>query len=158
MGLLLGHEATSKQGIVLDVGANGGCEMATALRLGRRVIGVECLESAYHELLNTAQVGGHPNATLVHACASNSTGLGELNLARESSSLIKANVLHRRESRKVPSKGRAREPVVLVPLDELLPPDERIALIKVDVQGGEYDAPGAASKHPSRSPRHRLRR
>mmetsp|Transcript_45990 Transcript_45990/g.98077 ORF Transcript_45990/g.98077 Transcript_45990/m.98077 type:complete len:223 (-) Transcript_45990:292-960(-) len=137
MKLLLA-EATFKKGMVIDVGANGGCEMTTALRHGRRVIGVECLESAYHELRMSPQLE-HLNATLLHICASNSTRIAELNLARDSSSLIEDNVAAGAELKKVPKTGRAREPVVLVPLDQLLPPAEHVAVIKVDVQGGEYE-------------------
>jgi len=138
MQMLL-DRAASKRGIVIDVGANGGCEMATALRSRRRVIGVECLASAYHELLSAPQIAGHPNATLLHACASNRIGRAELNLASDSSSLIEANVRWGPESPKVPKTGAMREPVVLVPLDELLAPTEHIAVIKVDVQGAEYN-------------------
>ena len=133
------QKAESNKGMVLDVGANGGCEMTTALRHGRHVIGVECLKSAYDELLSTPHIAGHPNATLLHVCASNSTGMAELNLASDSSSLIEANLRGRFEARKVPQNGPVREPVVLVPLDELLPPSEHVAVIKVDVQGAEYN-------------------
>ena len=133
------QRATLKEGMVIDVGANGGCEMTTALRYGRRVIGVECLESAYHELRGVPHIAGHPNATLLHVCASNNISMAELNLARDSSSLIEANVRWERESQKVPKTGATREPVVLVPLDMLLPTAEHVAVIKVDVQGAEYD-------------------
>jgi len=138
MELLL-HRAALKEGIVLDVGANGGCEMTAALRQGRRVVGVECLESAYHELLHTPHIQEHPNATLLHVCASNRIRMAELNIASDSSSLIAANVAAGRELKKVPKVGRVWEPVVLAPLDKLLPPGERVAVIKVDVQGAEYE-------------------
>ena len=113
MNLLLA-EAKFKKGMVIDVGANGGCEMATALRHGRRVIGVECLESAYHELRMSSQLE-HLNATVLHICASNSTRIAELNLASDSSSLIEDNIAAGEELKKVPKTGRTREPVVLVP-------------------------------------------
>lgn len=86
----------------------------------------------------------------------------ELNIASDSSSLIAANVQQGRELKKVPKVGRVREPVVLAPLDKLLPPGERdaVAVIEVDVQGadGVRGAPGAAAHHQSRPPCHRLRR
>lgn len=132
------HKA-KHEGIVLDVGANGGCEMTTALSHGRRVVGVECLASAYNELLQAEEIINNPNATLLHVCASNSTRMAELNLASDSSSLIEANVASGLEFKKVPKAGRTRESVVLVPLDELLPVQERVAVIKVDVQGLEYE-------------------
>ena len=113
--------------------------MTAALRQGRRVVGVECLESAYHELLHTPHIQEHPNATLLHVCASNRIRMAELNIASDSSSLIAANVAAGRELKKVPKVGRVREPVVLAPLDKLLPPGERVAVIKVDVQGAEYE-------------------
>lgn len=133
------QQATLKEGMVIDVGANGGCEMTTALRYGRRVIGVECLESAYHELRGMPHIAGHPNATLLHVCASNNISMAELHLARDSSSLIEANVRWKPESTKVPKTGAVRESVVLVPLDMLLPTAEHVAAIKVDVQGAEYN-------------------
>ena len=113
--------------------------MTTALRKGRRVIGVECLESAYRELLNMSHIMENPNATLLHVCASKSTRMAELNLAGDSSSLIEANVAKGWELKKVPKHGRVREPVILLPLDKLLPTAECVAVIKVDVQGTEYE-------------------
>ena len=131
--------AASKEGIVVDVGANGGCEMSNALRHGRRVIGVECLASAYEQLLNTAHISENPNATLLHICAGSRIQIGELHVASDSSSLIKSNVAKGAELRKVPKTGKRRESVVIVPVDSLLSPSERVAVIKVDVQGEEYN-------------------
>jgi len=113
--------------------------MTTALKHHRRVIGVECLGSAYHELRNMPYIEEHLNATLLHICASDRLRMGELNLARDSSSLIQDNVAAGDELKKVPKTGKVREPVVLLPLDQLLPPAENVAVIKVDVQGGEYE-------------------
>ena len=98
------------------------------------------LESAYHELRGVPHIAGHPNATLLHVCGSNDISMAELNLASDSSSLIEANVRWEEESKKKPKTGAAREPVVLVPLDMLLPTAEHVAVIKVDVQGAEYNA------------------
>ena len=94
------------------------------------------LESAYDELRGVPHIAGHPNATLLHVCASNDISMAELNLASDSSSLIEANV--QVASQKVPKTGATREPVVLVPLDMLLPTAEHVAVTKVDVQGAEY--------------------
>tara|TARA_B100000482_G_C12529551_1_gene267863 strand:- start:85 stop:699 length:615 start_codon:yes stop_codon:yes gene_type:complete len=138
MGKLL-ELAASKEGIVLDIGANGGCEMSSALRSGRRVVGVECLASAYEELLSAEHISANPNATLLHVCAGSRIQMGELYLARDSSSLIEFNVAKGLELRKVPKTGSRRESVVIVPVDSLLSPNERVAVIKVDVQGVEYD-------------------
>ena len=128
--------ARARPGIVVDVGANGGCEMDRALKAGRKVIGVECLASAYHEL-QEPPIGVHPNATLLLACASNVTGIVELNLANDSSSMIERNVPGGGESRKRPRTGRLRQPVVALPLDTVLSPAQRVAIIKIDVQGFE---------------------
>ena len=65
------NEAAAKDGMVIDVGANGGCEVAAALHRGRRVLGVECLHSAFAELLAAPEIA---NATIVNGCASNRTG------------------------------------------------------------------------------------
>jgi len=80
------HRTTSKQGIVLDVGSNGGYEMTIALRHGRQVIRVGCLASVYRELRSASHSEKNPNAILPHESASNSTRMAELILASDSSS------------------------------------------------------------------------
>lgn len=122
-------------GVVVDVGANGGCEMNVALGRGRRVIGFECLHSAFQELLPV--MAPHPNATLVHACASNRTALSQLHLAMDSSSLIAHNIASGPELRKVRAPNDT-EPALLIPLDPILS-EATVAAVKIDVQGGEFE-------------------
>ena len=61
--------AAGRPGLVLDVRANGGCESNLALMAGRKVIAVECLASAYWELLQEPRLRSHQNLTLLHTCA-----------------------------------------------------------------------------------------
>ena len=134
--------AEQRPGLVLDVGANGGCETHMALTMGRRVVAVECLASAYAELLAEPKLRTHRNLTLLHACAGESVNVSKLHLASDSSSLDAQNVATSQEAAKAAKEWQARgtrdESVVVVPGDLLLPPEARVALVKVDVQGTEY--------------------
>jgi len=151
--------ALDQPGIVVDIGANGGCEMNAALHHGRHVIGVECLASAYQELLSYEPISQHPNASLLHICAGRRTGMTHLLLASDSSSLYAENVAGGKERKKAaslcpeggcsssalksatPKVGGAvlRQAVVLVPLDDIVQ-ESRVAVIKVDTQGSEFEA------------------
>jgi FkbM family methyltransferase len=134
--------AAGRPGLVLDVGANGGCESNLALMAGRKVIAVECLASAYWELLQEPRFRSHPNLTLLHTCAGAVVNITTLYLASDSSSLMEENVAHgveagkAKKSRKANANMRA-ESEVIVPLDLLVPAAEPVALIKIDVQGAE---------------------
>ena len=83
--------AEGTDGVVVDVGANGGTESMLALRRGRKVYAFECLPSAYMELHALFRLN-YPNVTVIHACAGQKTHIGELHLAQDSSSLSAANV------------------------------------------------------------------
>ena len=89
--------AAGRPGLVLDVGANGGCESNLALMAGRKVIAVECLASAYWELQQEPRFRSHQNLTLLHTCAGAVVNITTLYLASDSSSLM-ASKLGRRRS------------------------------------------------------------
>lgn len=134
-------------GVVVDVGANGGTESMLALRRGRKVYAFECLPSAYMELHALFRLN-YPNVTVIHACAGQKTHIGELHLAQDSSSLSAANVEQAPhgtwERKKAMREAVPYEPALVQALDELLlasadgKPRERIALVKVDTQGTEH--------------------
>lgn len=138
--------AAGKPGIVIDVGANGGCEMTAALNAGRRVIGFECLSTAYFELASTKHIAAHPNATILHVCGGARTSMGTLFLASDSSSMLSENVARGEELRKAQAYAQSKglkvseaipEAIVVARIDDLVKRID-VAVVKVDVQGAEY--------------------
>jgi FkbM family methyltransferase len=131
--------AQNKPGIVVDVGANGGGETNMALQHNRAVFAVECLAQAYNYLLD--MFVDTKNVTLIHACAGGKTEVKILNLADDSSSLIRKNVasgMELQKARRIHNKRRHNiEHVIVVPLDNLV--TTPVALMKIDVQGFEGD-------------------
>ena len=129
--------AEQKPGIVIDVGANGGKETMLALERGRKVLAVECLSSAYMNLLDMFQ--NKKNVTLVHICAGENTEIKTLHLADDSSSLFYKNIdsgAERIKALRLHNKLRKnKETVITLPLDNIV--NEPVSLIKIDVQGYE---------------------
>lgn len=127
------------EGIVVDVGANGGVETRLALDSHRKVVSVECLSDAYITLHR--MFSANTNVTLVHACAGDKAGARTLNLADDSSSLIESNVQFGPERRKAHRKHntirRHKEVVLVMPLDQMI--TDKVALLKIDVQGFENE-------------------
>ena len=137
-------------GTFVDVGANGGRETTLALALGMNVLAVECLPEAHRELL--AIFHGVPAARLrlLHACASNSTGVATLQRAGDYSSMIPNNVRRGVEAFKAEKERTKESQVNLVVLDsELLPrgtPDSAslrgdVRLVKIDTQVAHHHEP-----------------
>jgi FkbM family methyltransferase len=130
-------------GTFVDVGANGGWETRLALAAGMNVLAVECLPEAYQEL--RVIFHGMPAARLrlLHACASNSTGVATLHRAADSSSMVLNNVRSGPEALKAGKERTKESQVHSVVLDsELLPtgtPDSAslrvdVRLVKIDTQ------------------------
>ena len=140
-------------GVVIDVGANGGVETAMALKAGRNVVAVECLGAAYADLLRLH--GGDSSVTLLHVCASNKTSTMTLHLADDSSSLIKNNIEYGAELEKARRTHNVahgnRETVVTARLDDLISVTTKVALIKIDVQGFESHVIAGASRIVTRN-------
>ena len=136
MARMLTH-ARNVEGLILDVGAHGGRQTRTALRFGRRVLAIDCLEEAYAD--NLKLLGSEPNVTLLKVCAGGSVKMASLHLAGDSSSLFESMVAEGAEATKAKAHrraaGRTKEDVVVVPLDMLI--REPVAGIKIDVQGNE---------------------
>ena len=130
-------------GTFVDVGANGGWETRHALAAGMNVLVVECLPEAYRELLGIFHGVPAARLRLLHACASNSTGVATLHRAADSSSMIVNNVRSGPEALKAQKERTKESQVQTVVLDsELLPtgtPDSAslrvdVRLVKIDTQ------------------------
>ena len=138
-------------GTFVDVGANGGWETRLALAAGMNVLAVECLPEAYQEL--RVIFHGMPAARLrlLHACASNSTGVATLHRAADSSSMVLNNVQSGPEALKAGKERTKESQVHSVVLDsELLPtgtPDS--ASLRVDVRLVKIDTQVAPRYEPS---------
>ena len=115
----------------------------SALAAGMNVLAVECLPEAYQEL--RVIFHGMPAARLrlLHACASNSTGVATLHRAADSSSMVLNNVQSGPEALKAGKERTKESQVHSVVLDsELLPtgtPDSAslradVRLVKIDTQ------------------------
>ena len=134
--------AANRSGIVVDIGANGGRQMHTARGFDRKVIGIECLGSAYLDLQRL--FAADQEVRVYHLCAGATLGMTKLYLAADSSSQVEANVQNGHEAKKRQKEMKAGhgsvEHVLTAPLGEILKGEEAIAVLKVDVQGAEYDA------------------
>lgn len=125
-------------GVVIDVGANGGQQTQAALAAGHTVFAFECLPSAYEVVRRMFE--RNLKAHVINACVSNQTGLGTLHLAGSSSSMLADNLENPQKQYKAAQEQRKSLRVIRVPLDDLI--DEStgpVSLIKVDVQGAEYE-------------------
>lgn len=134
--------AKSKRGVVIDVGAATAIQTKMAYQDGRKVYSLECLSSE-HGKLQPVLFPLQPNVTLIHACAGANVELAKLYLAQDSSSLIPDSVFKtvggvRKSGESQNKDQRTYEDVLIVQLDMVIPRDEPVALIKVDVQGAEY--------------------
>ena len=142
------RRARRLEGIVVDVGANGGKETRLALEHGRSVVAVECLSDAYMQLLES--FAENSKVSVLHVCDGTKTAVMTLNLADDSSSLIAENIAHGKElekaSRTHNTRRNNREMAVVAALDNLIEKSTRVALIKIDVQGFESAVLQGASR------------
>ena len=138
-----------RPGVVIDVGANNGKQSMMALLARRRVFAIECLSSAYTDLLHIFRNVSADNITIVHACAGRKLELSVLNLADDSSSLFQHNVGMGREAEKhmlvMQRESRSTESALVLPLD-LLFRTETVVLVKVDTQGAEESVLGGMQR------------
>ena len=84
---------------------------------------IECLSSAYMDLLQDADIVHHSNVTLLHLCAGEKVGIMQLHLAQDSSSLISNNVaegIERVKANIQAESGSRTENVVVMPLDRFV--------------------------------------
>ena len=138
-----------RPGVVIDVGANNGKQSMMAVLARRRVFAIECLSSAYTDLLRIFRNVSADNVTIVHACAGRKLELSVLNLADDSSSLFQHNIGMGREAEKhtlvMQRESRSTEAALVLPLD-LLFRTETVVLVKVDTQGAEESVLGGMQR------------
>lgn len=81
------------------------------------------------------------NVTLIHTCVGSDISLKKLNLADDSSSMLKSNIENGPEYQKAKRfhniKAHSRQDVLVVRLDDIV--NVPVALLKVDTQGYEYN-------------------
>ena len=156
-----------QRGTFVDVGANGGWETRNALTAGMNVLAVECLPEAYRELQGLFRDVPTARLRLLHACASNSTGVVTLHRAADSSSMVSTNVQGGPEALKAGKERIKESQVRSVVLDTELLPTERpdpapirvdnVRLVKIDTQVAPRRAPSTttstANSHRLRPPR-----
>jgi FkbM family methyltransferase len=126
---------------VVDVGANVGFFAVRAAGLARRVV---CFEPARSNLERLAEnVAGCPNVETVRAAIAGSSG--HRTLYRPSGA--KADDLYSLHPTVGDATGAAHEQVAAIDLDEAFVRHrvERCDLLKIDVEGGEYEILGSAS-------------
>ena len=121
-----------------DVGAAFGGELLIGHRLGFRVVSFEAMRPEFDQL-NASWARLAPRVRLVHAAVSNaSAGAMRMFAAGDSSSFHAGAVAGRLEQGKMPDELGARVvEVAVTSLDAEL--RGRAALVRVDVQGHEYE-------------------
>ena len=121
-----------------DVGAAFGGELLIGNRLGFRVVSFEAMRPEF-DRLNASWARLAPRVRLVHAAVSNaSAGAMRMFAAGDSSSFHAGAVAGRLEQGKMPDELGARVvEVAVTSLDAEL--RGRAALVRVDVQGHEYE-------------------
>ena len=83
------RKSKGREGIMIDVGANGGQQTRLGVEAGFDVLALECLSSAYQHLLSKYSIGWGKQVNLVHVCAGSNFKLMDLHLADDSSSLVR---------------------------------------------------------------------
>eukprot|EP00316_Scyphosphaera_apsteinii_P009897 CAMPEP_0119299386 /NCGR_PEP_ID=MMETSP1333-20130426/1460_1 /TAXON_ID=418940 /ORGANISM="Scyphosphaera apsteinii, Strain RCC1455" /LENGTH=254 /DNA_ID=CAMNT_0007300795 /DNA_START=137 /DNA_END=901 /DNA_ORIENTATION=+ len=128
--------AASKPGVLLDVGAHGGRQTRTGLRFNRHVYGVECSAQTFTEL--NAMFANESRAQMIHMCAGSSMQLTTVHVVGSDSETRGSNFITQNSTLAL-KKDKNSEIAVVVPLDGLFA-DIQVAVIKLDIQGAEYDA------------------
>lgn len=125
------------KGTVIDIGANIGYFTLLAATLTDDVVAIEPEARNVAELEVNVKLNGCNNVSIIHAAASNKSGVAELNVSQTESgehSLIKP-----------PSrKYQQTQQVKLITIDELKL--DNVGLIKVDTEGHEYEVLEGASE------------
>merc|ERR1740124_601507 len=125
------------------------------------VLAVECLPEAYRELQGLFRDVPTARLRLLHACASNSTGVVTLHRAADSSSMVSTNVQGGPEALKARKEHIKESQVRSVVLDTELLPTERpdpapirvdnVRLVKIDTQVAPRRAPSSTTTSTANS-------
>lgn len=115
---------------ILDIGANVGFHtllFARSVGVGGHVWAFEPNPDNFSTLCMNLELNSYRNVTAVQAAVGTSTAEGSLYLSP-----------FHCDHRTYPTEEGQREiPVAMVSIDEFLPPDQRVDLIKMDIQGAE---------------------
>jgi len=130
-------QPTCPQGLVVDVGANGGKETNAAAAYGYHVLSIECLKAEFMRL--EAGWKGSDKITLLNGCASDKLSLQTFHEASASSSLHAEAVSSGPERAKARRGGNRVKRTLTFPLDPIIEGygGMRVCVIKIDTQGHE---------------------
>ncbi|MQL81969.1 hypothetical protein Taro_014434 [Colocasia esculenta] len=139
------------RGLVVDVGGNVGMAIFAAAAMGRRVVSFEPVFENLQRICDGVFLNrAWDRVTLFAAAASDHSGnitfhklVGRLDNSAVSATGAKMTFQ---------DKAEIAIEVPTIPLDDVIPDSEEVALIKIDVQGWEYHVLRGAKKILSRDP------
>mmetsp|Transcript_16787 Transcript_16787/g.25240 ORF Transcript_16787/g.25240 Transcript_16787/m.25240 type:complete len:306 (-) Transcript_16787:409-1326(-) len=130
-----------KDHLFIDIGAAFGSEIALGHFLGYSVIAFEARRDEYMRIQK--HFGHLSNVTIFQAAASNIDGNISLYMASDSSSIVKSAVTSGKEAVKFNKANSKILSVPAVQLDTILFNaafyNQRVAFLKIDVQGAEFN-------------------
>lgn len=115
--------------VACDIGANKGSYLYWMSRWAGRVVAFEPQPGLADYLSDACRRVGMANVTVERAGVSDSSGTRDLYVPSENSP--EASLIQHADDRAIS--------ISVVALDDYFPPDQRIALLKIDVEGGELD-------------------
>lgn len=129
----------TKGTLCIDLGAHLGTVSARLVRHGLRVIAFEPDPATFERL--KARLGGDPNVQLIEAAAGVFDGVAELVRSPKWTpegleGSMASSLLERRPSAQAKNSTKVRVVDFLAFLDSL---DEQVGILKIDIEGGEYD-------------------
>jgi FkbM family methyltransferase len=125
--------AAACRGTILDIGASTGLYslLASKVNRGVRVLAFEPYSRAVSRLVNNKDLNVLPKIEIHAAAASTACGVGELLIRNFEGPITTGGSLLDNGS------ASARVPIVLTQVQDVLPAEARVDLIKIDVEGHE---------------------
>ena len=115
--------------VACDIGANKGSYLYWMSRWAGRVVAFEPQPGLATYLSDACRVVGMSNVTIERSGVSDVSGTRDLYMPSENSP--EASLVQHTDARAIP--------ISVVALDDYFGPHERVALLKIDVEGGELD-------------------
>lgn len=115
--------------LACDIGANKGSYLYWMSRWAGRVVAFEPQPGLADYLSHACRSVGMANVTVERSGVSDTSGPRDLYVPSENSP--EASLVCHADSRSIP--------ISVVALDDYFEPDQRVALLKIDVEGGELD-------------------
>jgi len=138
------RECVKEGSTVIDIGANIGYFSLLAAQIAGKVIAIEPELMNGQDLNDNVVLNGFKNVDVVNAAVSNKMGTAQLNVSAGESGEHSLVIPKSRKYQKV-------QPVKLITVDSLKA--ENISLIKIDVEGHEYEViEGARNTLANQSP------